>query len=159
MKKRLKDKKGMTLTELLVTIVIFSLVTAAVSTMLISMLRVYGRANDFAEYNSLIDSTANPIVGDLLESTAKPELEDLGSKIAIIMGSARIEYSVNEEGVLLRNNSPVLVKGYYKGKSVRIACTSSDSGKEYTLTVTVFSDSGTAVSRDYTVRPLVLNQY
>lgn len=148
----------MTLTELLVTIVIFSLVTAAVSTMLISMLRVYQRANDFAEYNSLIDSTANPIVSDLQESTAKPELTDSGSKITIIVDSAKIEYSVNEEGVLLKNKSPVLVKGYYKGKSVEIACTSSDSGKEYTLTVTVFSDSGTAVSRDYTVRPLVLNQ-
>ena len=70
--KLLKSKKGFTLMELIVGILMFSIIAIVVSTALSPTLFAYMRANDFAEYNSLLDNIANQIINDLNQSTEEP---------------------------------------------------------------------------------------
>ena len=164
MMKILKNKNGMTLIEMIVSMVLFVIVAATVSAILVPMLKVYAKANEFAECNTLLDNIANQIISDLSDATV--ELEDLGAgnEISITIDNPEdVKYSVDSDsGVLLKNDIPVLTKTYYKNKSVSFVCNSAstDSGTAYTLTVIILSDRhGEMMRRKYVVRPLALNQY
>jgi len=55
MKKTL-NKKGLTLMELIVAIMFFSIILTMVATIVTPVLRTYARANEFAEANTLLDN-------------------------------------------------------------------------------------------------------
>lgn len=162
MMKNLKEKKGMTLIELIVGMMMFAILTAAVSAVLVPMLRVYARANEFAECNTLLDNVANQIIKDLSNATKELDLS-ADETILITIELDEIIYTVdNSNGVLLKNGIPVLSKSYYKNKSVNFSCVSisSSAGTAYMLTVIISSDeNGEMIRRDYAVKPLALNQY
>ena len=63
--KAVKNKKGLTLMELIVGILMFSIISVAISMLLAPILSSYARANDFAEYNALLDNIANQIIDDI----------------------------------------------------------------------------------------------
>ena len=67
--KILKNKKGLTLIELIVGIVMFTIIALTVATSLTPTLFAFMSANDFAEYNALLDNIANQIVGDMMQAT------------------------------------------------------------------------------------------
>jgi prepilin-type N-terminal cleavage/methylation domain-containing protein len=67
--KKLKNRKGMTLTELLVGIAVFSILMLTVTTVFMQMVRLQQRAVAMSELNTLVDNVANPIISDLLGST------------------------------------------------------------------------------------------
>lgn len=168
--KVLKNKKGITLIELIVGLMLFAIVTAAASAVLAPLLSVFAKVNELSECNTLSDIVANQIIGDLFNATVEIEgLEDdddeLVNEIKIIGSNLGIiTYKIDTNGVLLKNDISVLSKTYYKNKSVSFSCALSSIGAEkaYILTVTVLSDKeGKMISRDYAVRPLAIleNQY
>jgi len=116
--KILKNKKGITLIELIVGIVMFGVITVAISTMLAPMLFSFMSANDFAEYNSLLDNLANQMINDLSQATEAPVFvpstasadgwaEDEtglpdGAGLTIKTRNRIVRYRVNDAGVLQR---------------------------------------------------------
>ena len=70
--KSLKNKKGFTLMELVVGILMFTIISITISMLLAPILSSYARANDFAEYNALLDNIANQIIDDMSQSTLPP---------------------------------------------------------------------------------------
>lgn len=75
--KRLKSNKGMTLTELLVSIAMLSLLMLGISNAFLPMTRLQRNVLDFAEVNTLLDNIANPIIRDL-SASAKPPVPICG---------------------------------------------------------------------------------
>jgi hypothetical protein len=140
----------------------FAIIAVSVSAVLAPMMRAYSSANEFAEYNTLLDSAANRIINDLAQSTAAP-LHVNESDIIVIRthGSGNVIYTIGNDGVLLRNGNPVLSSGYYRNKHISfiVASAATSTRPAYNLIVTVGSDGGATVSRTYAVRPLALNQH
>lgn len=160
--KILKCKKGLTLTELLAGMLIFTIVALSVTAILSPSLRVYIKANELAECNTLLDNLANQIISDLSEAIVPLDLPDIDNELLITTDpSYDIIYTVSSDGVLLKNGNPVLAKDFYKKKSVHFSCVSAESSEiAYTLTVIIMSDKdGEMIRREYAVKPIALNQY
>jgi prepilin-type N-terminal cleavage/methylation domain-containing protein len=141
--KKIKNKCGMTLVELIAVLFIFSIIGTSVSAVLVPTLRAFARANDLAEMNTLMDNLTKELLNDL--STAK-DIDEFGlGGIEIKKANgARIAYVVGEiidigddpvfmpgaQGYLHRGDSaadpsvfmPVLVlaPGFYKNKAIEI---------------------------------------
>lgn len=173
--RRLKNKKGFTLVELIVGIIIFAIISLAVSMLLTPTLFAYMRANDFAEYNSLLDNIANQIISDLSQSTAPPNPVPATDAVTIITRTRNFNYIVNADGVLqlegvnVAGNPEffdVFTADFYKRKRVSFTITADPAVPfVYLLTVTLTGDDGQGqgnqgfeISRDYAVRPIMLNQ-
>jgi prepilin-type N-terminal cleavage/methylation domain-containing protein len=166
--KTLKSKSGVTLMELIVGVVIFAIITTAVSAVLAPMLRAYSHANELAELNALLDTIANPIKNDMSDATDPLEKLGIDNEILIPINTNTIKYTIGGDGVLLCsvNDSPpmpVLPKTFYNNKSVDFRVIRIDPPEAaYTLTIIIRSDRDDGremARRDYAVRPLVLNQY
>jgi len=130
LRKILTNKKGMTLTELLVGSIMLALFAIAISAILTPMVFAFMRANDFAEYNGLLDSVGNQISSDLVRATglpnngATPAVDITGASIATnevvisVAGEGDIRYTIGPDGTLRRNNIDVFPEGYQRGKLV-----------------------------------------
>jgi len=166
----LKDKKGLTLIEVLVGCMMFAIITIAVSTVLAPTLMAYVRANNFAEYNTLVDNVANQILSDLSRSTRAPEPvpSDWDMEIKVNLHTHTVRYAVMG-GILYRAENdvflPVFTSEFYKGKSLSFKIDSDIDGS-YILTVriseiTTGGGAGFELEREYAVRPLALpeNQF
>jgi len=179
-KKLLKSKKGFTLIELIVGLAIFAIISAAVSASLAPTLFAFMRANDFAEYNILLDSIANQILNDLSQSTDPPDFPDAGNwpdgwnDITITKSTSWVRYTIDNaganRGMLMKETGggeiPVFPEEFYKRKIVAFKLnlnpisTEPDGPVAYTLTVRLENINGDfLLEREYTARPLILNQY
>jgi len=174
---KLNNKKGLTLMELIVGMLMFSIIAVAVSMTLAPTLFAYMRANDFAEYNSLIDNIANQIISDMSQSTVAPPAAELdlwveneARGITITMNTRIVRYTI-DNGALMKESSgtvsPVFSDDFYKRKNVSFMLTipdsiNTDEMTAYILTVRLREDSDPAsafeLSREYAIRPLMLNQ-
>jgi type II secretory pathway component PulJ len=92
-----KNKKGMTLMELVVGMVMFTIISITISMLLAPILSAYTRANDFAEYNALLDNIANEIINDISQSTAPP---------VFTAGSGDDGFAQDNDGIFLRITTP-----------------------------------------------------
>ena len=168
-RKLLKSKKGFTLIELIVGLVIFGIISTAVATLLAPTLFAFMRANDFAEYNILLDNIANQIISDLSQSTDEPEFQE-GSElpgatwnnVTITKQATRVRYTVNG-GVLQREingeTSPVFSEEFYRRKLISFKLNTVDENS-YRLTVRLDHANGNfEIQREYAVRPLILNPH
>jgi len=174
MNKLMKTKKGFTLIEVVIGLVIFGIISVAAAAVLAPSLFAFMRANDFAEYNNLLDNLANQIISDLSQSTETPVFieDDWDSDVSITQNTRVINYTVADAGDL-RNTmilfrqvgnaepSPVFSEDFYKRKNVsfKIETNETEAAVVYLLTVRLQSQSGNLdIEREYAVRPLVLNQ-
>ena len=171
-KRLLKSKKGFTLVELIVGLVIFGIISVAVSALLAPTLFAYMRANDFAEYNILLDNLANQIISDLSQSTEPPEFTEGSERpgvtwndVTITKQAVRVRYTVSDRGILQREINgetyDVYTADFYRRKQVSFKLnTLVDSTASYTLTVRLeHTNRNFEIERDYAVRPLILNQH
>jgi len=177
-KKLLKNKKGFTLIELIVGLVIFGIISVAVSASLAPTLFAFMRANDFAEYNILMDSIANRIINDLSQSTEPPVFDEAGdwpegwNDITIIKSASILRYTIDDvaanRGMLMIETGGkeflVFPDDFYKRKTVafKLETISTDPNGPvaYLLTVRLENTNGDfSVEREYAVRPLILNQH
>jgi len=120
--KALKCKKGMTLTEIIVGGIMFAIFTIAISLILSPMVITFMRANDFAEYNKIMDSVGNQIINDMSKATGQltsmtinaegnhvvippgthveipPNINNTANQLRIpILGSDDVEYTIVNE--------------------------------------------------------------
>jgi len=170
MMKVLKNKKGITLVELIVGLLLLSIIVAAAGSTIAPMLKVYSKANEIAEWNTLLDNIANQMVSELTEMTEAVDIDALpgagANNISFIAGWRTIEYTVEADGMLRKSiNSAVphlvLPADFYKRKSVSFSIREEVPERAYMLTVSIAppaGETGETISRDYAVRPLVLNQ-
>jgi len=172
-KKLLKSTKGFTLIELIVGLVIFGIISVAVSALLAPTLFAFMRANDFAEYNILLDNIANQIISDLSQSTEPPVFTEGGDQpdatwndVTIAKPAARVRYTVagtGNRGVLQREINGetfnVFTEDFYRRKLVSFKLNTFDENS-YILTVRLDHANGNfEIQREYAVRPLILNQH
>ena len=157
MRKVLKNKKGMTLIEILIGSLLFAIVTATATAVLAPMMQAFSRANDLAEYNILLDNVGNKLVSEISQAS---EIKSEDPLRLVIQGNI-IEYTVHN-GSLERNGLPVFPQGFYEGKSIGFQITAD--APDVIIAVTVFpSDEGRGVSaatitRTYAVKPLIMIQ-
>ena len=167
MMKILKSNGGFTLVELIVAMTIATVILTSVTAIFPAVLQTYEEANSLAERNTLMSNLANQIIADLADATEDVAELDAENTVTIATGHGVVTYTVDAlEGVLLKKigsgePAAVLSKAYFKNKSARFIVSKADShGTAYNLSVTIISDkSGKEISRNYTVMPLVLNQY
>ncbi len=172
----LNNEKGLTLIEVLVGIIIFSILIMGVSAVLVPTLNTYVKAKEMAELTTLMNSASAEVVEDLSQSRGKAKLDgsyakSTGSAMQISIDGI-IEYKT-EDGVLLRsfdgvNFSKVFDEKYYKGKEIEMIFgveydepnpvdpTQSEK-PTYSVFITI-SNSSTKLDSEFVVRPLVLNQ-
>jgi len=170
--------------ELVVGMVMFTIISISISMLLAPILSSYTRANDFAEYNALLDNIANHIINDISQSTESPVItsgaggwaqEDHGIFLTITTQNRIIRYAV-EDNVLQRVVgfteganpqpilSPVFSEDFYKRKHVSFRVEADTNPEVYILTVRLVENRGWGaasfeIQRDYAVRPLMLNQF
>jgi hypothetical protein len=161
--------------------VMFVIISITVSMVLAPTLNAYMRANDFAEYNALLDNIANQIIVDLSQSVNDEDFpvfingvwfeENDGEFLAIKTRSRIVRYAVFN-GVLQveavgENNAPiwrdVFSPDFYKRKlaSFMIEADNPANPTAFILTVKLRENSTLGdlfeIERQYVVRPLMLN--
>lgn len=164
MMKLLKDKKGTSLMELMVAMIIFAMIATSVTMILVPTLREYGRATELAQINSMVNNVGNEISSDLSQSTESATIQALNT-IDIQMANNQVTYTSqgtsNGRSQLMRSYnggspSPVFAAQYYRDKGVVVSYTEED--KTYTIEVALYDENDELlVSRNFIVRPLILN--
>ena len=175
--KTLNNKKGMTLMELIVGIMMFTIISIAVSMMLAPILSSFTKANDFAEYNALLDNIANHLINDISQSTSGPVFtegdwaeDDHGIFLTVFTQNRVIRYAVmggilQREGLDADNNTllfDVFSEDFYRRKLVSFMIETDETTDitAYFITVrlTERGNVGFEIQRQYAVRPLIMNQ-
>ena len=148
------NKKGITLIELIISIMVLSIIIIAVTTVFAPIYRTYEQANDLAEVNTLLDNVSSVILDDV----AKAISISPGTSRFTITASYDIVYSHDEGGLLTRSalgvEKPVFDKEFYRNSDISASC-AVDSGL-VTISLTLVSGNGWTVSRDYAARPVGL---
>ena len=154
--KILKKKKGISLIEILVGSLMFALIAITVSAVLAPMMMAYSRANDFAEYNTLLDDVGNRLVSELSQASRVIETGD--NVLTIVTHNGEISFTIID-GSLMRNGLAVFPPEFYKGKSISFVTGATPPG--FTVEVTInpsgsIAGSGLTLPREYAVRPLMI---
>ena len=145
--KYLKNKKGMTLVEVVISLIIMSLIAVSVSQLMVSFTTLYARVNSIAETNTIFDNISNEILNDLREAKS---VAINGDEIRIQKQMTTVKYDVHDERVR-RNGADVFKKEFYKNKTVGLSFEENTG----TVTFTIFLTSdGAEIDRSYVVRPL-----
>jgi len=174
--RKVKNNKGLTLIELVVGLIIFGIISVAISMILAPTLFAYMRANDFAEYNALLDNVANHMINDISQITDIIDENELGSwidgdtntgVITLLQSTQIIQYTVNENGALIKDH-PVFSEDFYKSKKLSVRIDYSDTNTAtndiaYILTIRLTEDNTMSnlfqIEREYAVKPLIINQF
>jgi hypothetical protein len=176
----------MTLMELIVGILMFTIISIVLSMLLAPILSSYTRANDFAEYNALLDNIANQIISDLSQAVPVPDPDppnlntnpdftpgpggwavNAGGDLTITTQNRVITYTVAVDAdsgleVLRRNGVDVFSADFYKRKNVSFRLDADNvDNTAFRLSVRLTERGNTpfVIDREYAVRPLMLNQH
>jgi len=158
--RRIFDAKGMTLIELVVSVLVLSVIMIAVTSVFAPILRTFERANNLAEANTLLDNISALVMEDVACATGVTG----GSGAFTIKTTHEIRYYTNAAGILCRSapgfDGPVLHRDFYKYSGDETAFTISaacvHSGGLVTITLTLTATDGWSLTRDYTARPVGL---
>jgi len=154
------NNKGFTLIELIVSMAVLSIIMVAVTAVFLPMLQTFERANNLAEANTLLDNLSALIMDNMVNATDITP----GQGSFTVTTSYYIRYYSDADGVLQLcapgYNGPVLQKDFYKYKAgntvFKIAADCNASDGVVTVTLTLTSDFGLTIVRDYTARPVGL---
>ena len=171
--RRVLNKKGVTLMELIVALLVFSLILTAVTSIFGPFLRAHIRANDFAEANTLLDNLATIIMNEVNNSTGFEESEgrignpdpssDMYSFTPAPLGMWEIG---NMQGMAFRIGNdilewsaqggvwqPLLDQNFYVGKALSIGWSETDGLVSVTIRLQQV-DGWWQLERTYMARPL-----
>ena len=158
--KHLKNKKGVSLMEIIVASLIFAMITAAVAALLTPMVMAFVRANEFAEVNSLLDNVGNAIISDMSLAVDDIEIAEDSDDITIPVRNGTIRYTVNDGFLVVESGNLerlVFPEEFYGNKTISFELSRYNPERaSYTLVVTVMQPDFTEVTRNFTVRPLML---
>lgn len=165
-KKLLRDRRGVTLAELIVTMAIFALITAATAALLVPTLSSYAKANELAELNSLLDTLSTELTGAMSASDHPPDIAADKAQVTLYAAGSSTSYYI-QNGILYRQpgntaGGPVLQPGYYKNKqlSLEFSYTQTTTPPSAILTTKLrltLRDGGT-LQRSFDTMPILLNQ-
>jgi len=178
--KQVINKKGVTLIELIVAMLVMVTIMTAVSTVFMPMFQAYQRASNLAEVNSLLDNISSLIMNDVSSATEitipdTPPVPGGGPVLTLLFGmraSFFIEYYIDGDGILWRgvqDEEPIrlLPLDYYKfwrtADTVTVFSVSecrlihNAAAGTVTLELEIESLDGWSRDRTYTVRPLRLS--
>jgi len=175
MKGLLKNKKGMTLTEIIVGSLLFALVVLTVSAVISPMMLAFRRANDLAEYNMILDNVGNILASDIAQAQEIPDALFSDNNLTLIINGDTVVYSIvgidgetpatEDDGYLYKtvNDEGGLVFpiDFYNRKTVSFERVDGLVEPDFAISVTVFSGGGLAqlgadLSRTYAARPLMM---
>jgi prepilin-type N-terminal cleavage/methylation domain-containing protein len=171
---RITGKKGLTMIELLVGMMVFSIIALSVSAIVVPFMRISSSANDFSENNILLTRISGEIISDMNRAISLTLTTD---NVLIIGLGARgtIVYSVcPDEGLLQNGDSKdrlfnVYDEMFYKGRTVGLqfmdineypflpSADNVDITQPVKLKITLFSGGEPSLSRIYAVNPLGLS--
>ena len=174
----LKSKKGLTLVEVVIGMLVLSLIILMAGSTLAPMMRFQRRTNELAEQNFLLDNLANHIVYDLSMTMEEPVLTTppaitpgVGTLTIPVedLSGGDIIYRIAANGIIMRQqstddagepiNNPLLPPEFYRGlgaESLALVGENTGGGIIYRLTLRLTNDNTTFV-RTYAIRPLALN--
>jgi type II secretory pathway pseudopilin PulG len=163
--KALNNKKGATLTELVVAMLVMSIIMLSVTTVFLPIYNAYAYANNLAEVNNLLDSLSSVILSDL--ENASGDVTWNGTALTIpVRGGASVTYTIRTisaelpGGLLQRNGADVYAAGFYRRKTVGLDAETdvndvvTDINGAITVTITIYDRDGVMASRDYAARPV-----
>lgn len=150
------DQAGVTLIELIVSMMVLSIIAVAVITVFLPMYEAYKTANNLTEVNTLLDNVSVLIIDDVAKaSSIRPS--GVSETAFTITTSYDILYD-NDEGAIHRSafgkRTPLFDPDYYGNKKMTALC--SVDGDLVTITLCLTSETGWKVSRSYMVRPIGL---
>lgn len=177
-RRRLENKKGMTIVELIAGMLVLAIIAVSATTVLVSTTRAYTRATSLAEINTLFDSLSKEMLSELSRASG---ITVSGTALEIRTNVNTIVYDIGvggNSGLLCRSSDydtdnyfPVLDRQYYKDKELRLKyytsggaldaneITDRTTHQALIVRLELLTDSNVIASRDYAVMPLGLNQY
>jgi len=156
LKKLQKNKKGVTMMEIVVGMMLFGMVVLTISAAIAPLMMAYSRANDLAEYNQILDSIGNRIVAEMAKSS---EIEILPDGDVILTVNNIVQHYTLDNGLLQLNGDPVYQIEFYKGKVIAFTITEPPAGSSnYYLNLSVRPAGAAAAGaeRSYAVKPLLM---
>lgn len=174
LKRLLKCKKGVTLVEIIVTLVLSVIIMTSVAAVLPRVLNLMRYTNSMAEKNTMLNQISNTILDDVRSTTA-PLTFLQTDQVDIPLSNGLVTYQigvVNGLSVLLRNDEQVLASDYYRDKQITFSVSevsqatsdvqaTTDTHVSYELSLTIKPKegrSGAPLTRTYIVTPLIENQ-
>jgi Tfp pilus assembly protein PilW len=159
MLKRLNNKTGATLTELIVGMLVLSIVLLAVTSVFLPMYNAHTYANDMAEINALLNSLSSVILSDI-ESANGIEFDEDEGTLTILVSGTDVLYDTDADPdtarrILRRNDVPVFDAGFYRRMSVAIE-NGEQNGGVFSFELVVSDRLGEVERREYTARPVGL---
>jgi prepilin-type N-terminal cleavage/methylation domain-containing protein len=165
MKNPVNNKKGLTLVEMMVAMLVFTIIVGAVSVVFAPLMHTVFRSKEMSEVNALLDKLSIDIISDLADMNTDIVIPAGGLDLAVSSLEIRtsrvdVTYSIDAGGFLRKTdhtgvNVGIIDDSYYKNKTVGITVTRSES--TFTATLTLFDRDGNPMAaRPYTVRPLAL---
>jgi len=127
--RRVLNIKGVTLIELIISMIVMAVIMIAATTVFMPILQAYQRANNLAEVNTLLDNISSLIMSDVASATEildindRPDLPDeLGNltRLFSLQTTFFIDYFIDDNGFIWRDiqslNDPIplLPRNYYK---------------------------------------------
>jgi len=166
--KRVYNRKGITMIELMVSMIVLSIVMIAVTAVLMPMYRNYQKANNLAEINIILDTLSALVMNDIAGAISiDPPSGSTESGAALrINASFDIIYTVmvmntdNGNSILMRSArggeaQALLEEEFYKNNSISAKWTVEDGLVEITLKLTSAEGEW---ERTYKARPVGLEQ-
>ena len=128
---KLRSKRGMTLLETVVGMVIFSIIAVSVSMVLVPTSEVTAGAADLSENNTIMGRISAEIISDMKKATSMELISGVaGDTLKITVGVSStsnytIYYRVNGDGLLIKGSLPNNMRvvhdaGYYKGRTIKL---------------------------------------
>ncbi len=167
MKKILQGKSGVSLTELVVAMCIFAIISIAVSAFLVPSLNLYTRASELSELNVLVNSLGNEITGDMSQASS---VSVSSGQITMTLDGANVVYSVDASGFLVRNGTQVMAPRYYRNKTIAMTCVDAEvstptvpvdpttNTKSFLVNLRLTGAKGEIINRSFAVKPIMLSQ-
>lgn len=179
-RRHIKNKKGMTLIEIILGISLFSILSVTTSAIIGPVMSAVKDVSSYSEVNGLLDNLANEITSNLAEAAVVSYDNDSGKLTITTTSYHVVEYEVDkEEKIIYKNGAPLIAKGFYNGNIVNFGLYDADSisdiadiddetlYKHVTPNTKVFllllkmgdSEHNLLMRKAYLVKPLVSNQY
>jgi len=107
--RRIPGKKGVTLIELIIAMLVMAIIMIAATSIFAPMLQAYQRANNLAEVNTILDNISALVMSDVVSAT---EIEPPGRPAVLPGGLTRlfsirtsfyIDYYIDNDGILWRD--------------------------------------------------------
>jgi len=172
--KLIKNRRGATLVELMVGMIIAAIVMGAASTIMAPMLRVFMHAGELSETNKLLDTVAALIIDDINRAETPTSIN--GNVITITTNVEVFEYYIDPtDNILMRRtvdrdtgnpvpntNFPVFAEDFYRHKGLGVTYNtpnvdvSNNINGPFEFTLTIIGRDGPMTSRTYAVNPMGL---